>query len=170
MLVKKRFLVIQLEEEKKFIINQLQNGLILYKVDYQGYYFKKLEKIENPLVIIHFYFKENSHIEEYYLSKGANLLYKRHSSKGIWYYFLTEKYDIEKLDDDITTLLQDVAGRLDIFWLVVIIAIGAFSLFMSIVKGNWIFLIPLIVSLIFIIYLFLVKKNIKNTIKKLLEN
>lgn len=168
MLIKKRFSVVQIEEERKFLEEKIASGFIPYKIDYQGYYFKEGQKYKSPHVIIEFFYIDDDLLEDFYISQGYKLLFKRKTDKGVWLYFVSEGDKVvKKREDDYQKLMKNISSRLDVFWLVIFSAILVFSIFMTVFQGKRVFFLLIIVSLGFMIYLFFVKKNIKSMIKKL---
>lgn len=168
MRINKKFSVIEIEKEIDFLKKNIQKGLIPYKIDYQGYYFREGDKIENPSIIVEFFYIDDEDLEKYYMDKGYDLIIRRKTDKGVWLYYLSEnpQDDIKIREDDMSTLLSNISSRLDVFWMIIFTACLLFSLFMTFIKGKTIFIFIAIISLCFIIYLFFVKQNIKSLLKK----
>ncbi|MDO5028619.1 MAG: DUF2812 domain-containing protein [Bacillota bacterium] len=133
--IKKKFSILDLDQEEAFIEENASQGKIFQKVEDGVYNFEEGQAFKASCVIE--YFKDQEGNSYFYENQGLDLVYSYKGKIGHWSYYLGPfKADLERRPDDRKELYQSIKRRNEIFWTIIPLSLLLFSLYMAYMTKN----------------------------------
>ena len=155
MIEQKEFSLFNPKPEEDYLNEMALQGLVLQKVDEQGYHFKETDPID-AYYLVEFYENIEESVDlSIYQIQNFELVSQFFTKKGIWLYFLGHHVEepIQRHMTDRDSLLDKAIKRVEMFGITLSGFIIIFSIFYIIKENSIYFWILLLLGAGFLVYI-----------------